>query len=313
VRQGRRAAEGDQEVKRLLFTLLLLVSPARAQDATVDTITYRVKDGDTLALIAAEYYGDRKKAIFIMVENKITHPRPLKNGERLKIPVNREITTAAADTFETLAGTFLGDSRRGMFLAEFNNMSPEDRLPAGTLLQVPFTVTHKAEGTESFAQIAAAYFNDKSQAEMLRRYNFMTEKQQLEKDEAIQVPIFNVRLSASKMPPIDPEAKTRRAARRDTAHRAASNIPRAWSAWRTGDLKLIETLMFDIDIDYLDTNEAVDVALLRGLTAAAQGNSDLAIENFKAVRARKESHVLRKFDYSPKILALWTQAGGSTD
>ena len=59
--------------------------------------------------------------------------------------------------------------------------------------------------------------------------------------------------------------------------------------------------------------QAVDVALLRGLAAAAQGNKDLAIENFKAVRARKESHVLRKFDYSPKILELWTQAGGSTD
>jgi len=299
-------------VKRVVLALLLLATPARAQDATVDTITYRVKDGDTLALVAAEYYGDRKKAIFIMVENKITHSRPLKPGERLKIPVNREITTAPNDTFETLAATFLGDARRGVFLAEFNNMSPEDRLPAGTQLQIPFTVQHRAAGSESFQSIAAAYFNDKSQAEMLRRYNFL-DKKGLEKDEAIQVPIFNVRLSASKMPPVDPDAKTRRAARREAAQRAASNIPRAWSAWRSGEIKLIETLMFDIDIDYLDTDEAIDVSLLRGLAAAAQGNKDLAIENFKAVRARKDTHVLRKFDYSPKILELWTQAGGSTD
>jgi len=299
-------------VKRVVLALLLLSTPVRAQDATVDTINYRVKDGDTLALVAAEYYGDRKKAIFIMVENKITHSRALRPGERLKIPVNREITTAPNDTFETLAGTFLGDARRGVFLAEFNNMSPDDRLPAGTQLQIPFTVQHKAASSESFSSIAAAYFNDKSQAEMLRRYNFI-EKKALEKDEAIQVPIFNVRLSASKMPPVDPEAKTRRAARRDAAERAASNIPRAWSAWRSGEIQLIETLMFDIDIDYLDTNEAIDVSLLRGLAAAAQGNKALAIENFKAVRARKDTHVLRKFDYSPKILELWTQAGGSSD
>lgn len=300
-------------MKRLVLAALVLAAPARAQDATVDTITYRVRDGDTLALIAAEYYGDRKKAIFIMVENRITHPRPLKPGERLKIPVNREITTAPGDTFETLAGTFLGDGRRGVFLAEFNGLSPDDRLPAGTQLQIPFTVTHRAAGTESFSQIAAAYFNDKSQAETLRRYNFLTDKQALAKDEAIQVPIFNVRLQASKMPPIDPDAKTRRAARREAAQRAATTIPRAWAAWRTGDIKVIETLMFDIDIDYLDTGEAIDVALLRGLAAAAQGNKELAIEHFKAVRARAESHVLRKFDYSPKILELWTQAGGSTE
>ncbi len=300
-------------MKRLFLALVLFAAPAQAQDATVDTINYRVKDGDTLPLIAAEYYGDRKKAIFIMVENKLTHPRPLKPGERLRIPVNREITTAPNDTFETLAGTFLGDGRRGVFLADFNGMSPDDRLPAGTLLQIPFTVQHKAATTESFQNIAAAYFNDKSQADMLKRYNFMTDKTALEKDETIQVPIFSVRVPPTKLPAADAESKARRAARRDAVLRAASNIPRAWAAWRTGEIKVIETLMLDLDVDYLDTNEAVEVSLLRGLAAAALAKKELAIESFRAVRARKESHVLRKFDYSPKILELWKEAGGSTD
>ena len=91
-------------MKRVVFILLLLVAPARAQDAN-DSITYRVKDGDTLSLIAAEYYGDRKKAIFIMVKNKIAHPRPLRNGERLKIPIPREITTSPNDTFGAYSTT----------------------------------------------------------------------------------------------------------------------------------------------------------------------------------------------------------------
>jgi hypothetical protein len=91
--------------------------------------------------------------------------------------------------------------------------------------------------------------------------------------------------------------------------RAASSIPRAWA----GEIKVIDRLLVDLDIDYLDTDEAVDVALLRGLAAAAAAKKELAIESFKAVRARKESHVLRKFDYSPKILELWKEAGGSTD
>lgn len=300
-------------MKRFVLAALVLAAPARAQDATVDTITYRVREGDTLPLIAAEYYGDRKKAIFIMVKNKIARTRALKNGERLKIPINREITTAPSDTFETLASTYVGDPRRGVFLAEFNNMSPDDRLPAGTVLSIPFIIQHKATAIETFANIAAEYFNDKSQADLLRGYNFMNDKQALEKDETIQVPIFNVRLQASKMPPIDPEAKQRRAIRREAALAAAAKIPRAWATWRTGDTKQIATLLVGIDIDYLDTDEAVDVALLRGLAAAAEGNKELALEHFKNVRARNESHVLRKFDYSPKILALWQQAGGSTD
>ena len=70
---------------------------AHAQDATNNTRLYRVKQGDSLELIAAEFYGDRMKAVFIMVENKLTHARPLKPGERLRIPVNREITTSPGD------------------------------------------------------------------------------------------------------------------------------------------------------------------------------------------------------------------------
>jgi LysM repeat protein len=300
-------------VKRAVLALVLAATPVFAQDATVDTVSYRTKDGDSLGLIAAEYYGDRKKAIYIMAENKLEKPRPLRNGERLKIPVNREITTSPDDTFETLAGTYLGDARRGVYLAEFNNMSPDDQLPAGTPLHVPFTVLHRAAGNESFANIAASYFHDKSQAELLRGYNFMTDKQSLEKDEAIQIPIFNVRVPASKMPAIDAEAKARRVTRRETVQRAAGNIPRAWAAWRTGETTVIGVLLADLDVDYLDTNEAVEVSLLRGLAAAAEAKKDLAIESFKAVRARKESHVLRKFDYSPKILELWKEAGGATD
>ena len=297
-------------MKRFVFVALLLASSASAQD---DTINYRVREGDTLPLVAAEYYGDRKNAIFIMVENKIKTTRNLKPGERLKIPVNREITTSPNDTFETIAGTALGDPRRGVFLAEFNNMSPDDHLPAGTVLQIPFTVQHKAAASETFSAIAAAYFNDKTQADMLRGYNFMNDKAALEKDETIHVPIFNVRVPPSKLPAPDAEAKQRRTTRHDAVEAAAANIPRAWAAWRTSETKAIAPLLSGIDPDYLDTNEAIDVTLLRGLAAAAEGNKEVAIESFKSVHARKESLVLRKFDYSPKILALWTQAGGSTD
>jgi LysM repeat protein len=291
-----------------VLALLVAALPAHA-DSTVDTITYRAKQGDTLGMIAAEYYGDRTKTIFLKVENKIERVRTLRPGERLRIPINREITTAPGDTFETLAGTYLGNARRGVFLAEFNHMSPEDRLPAGTQLQVPFTVTHTTDGRESLASIATTYLHDSKRGELLQRYNFL-EKSVLDKGESIVVPINNVRLQAAKMPPVDAEAKQRRATRRDIAQRAANALPRAWQAWRAGEYARILTLVIDLDPDYLDTAEAVDLGMLRGLAHAADGKLELAKEDFKAVRARNEAHVLRRFDYSPKIVELWEEVGG---
>ena len=40
---------------------------------------------------------------------------------------------------------------------------------------------------------------------------------------------------------------------------------------------------------------------------------DIAFEDFKKLRDRKQGHVLRKFDYSPKILAIWEKAGGKVE
>lgn len=291
---------------------LVLSARAGRADTQNRTTVYRVKQGDTLQLIAAEYYGDRNKAIFIMVENKITHTKPLRPGERLRVPLSREVTTSPDDTWESLAGAYLGDPRRAPFLAEFNNTRSDETIPAGTALHVPFTVTHTAAATETIGSISAAYFGESKHAEMLRRYNFR-EKGALEKGETLIVPVFHVRLQASKMPPTDAEAKKRQAKRREAAKDAATAVPKAWQAWRVGDYADIEKLLLNIEVDFVDSEIAVDVHLLLGLARAADGKVDLAVDDFKKVLVRKPSHVLRKFDHSPKILEVWESAGGTSE
>src|SRR5262249_32246274 len=125
----------------LAIAAFIVPGAAQAQDA-IRPVTYRVKQGDTLELIAAEFYGDRSKALFIAAENKLTRPRPLRPGERLRIPVSREVTTAPGDTFESLAMTYLGSARRGGFLADWSGIAQDVSLPAGTSITIPFTITY---------------------------------------------------------------------------------------------------------------------------------------------------------------------------
>jgi LysM repeat protein len=275
-------------------------------------MAYKVKQNDSLGLIAAEFYGDRNKAIFIMVANKIVHPRPLKAGERLKIPVSRQVITAPGDTFESLAGTYLNDIRRGPFLAEFNDLSPEDGLPSGTAISIPFTVTHTAQATESIASITAAYFGDTKNAGMIRRYNFL-EKDSIEKGEQLSVPIFNVRLQASKMPSIGAESKARRERQQKAQTAAAKAIPAAKQAWRNGDYAEVKAALAEVelDIDYLDLSQAVEVGILLGSLHVAYNDPKPALEAFKRVVERKPTHQLAPYLYSPKVLAVWKEAGGT--
>ncbi len=298
----------------VLATVLLLHTGVGHTQPGSDTLAYRARTGDSLSLIAAEFYGDRNKSIFIMVANKITHARPLKAGERLRIPVSRQITTAPGDSFTTLATTFLGDQRRGPFLAEFNGLSPGARLASGTALAIPFTVTHTAQATESIASIAAAYFGDSRNGAMLRAYNFL-DGDAIDKGTPLIIPVVNVRLQAAKMPALDAEARGRRERQQLAQGRASQAIPVARQAMRAGEFAAVRAALAEVelDIDYLMVDQAVEVGILLGSLHLAAGDTRPALEWFKRVRVRDPDHRLSSYQHAPKVVALWKDAGGSVE
>ena len=285
---------------------------AGAEPVQSDTISYRVKLNDSLAMVASEFYGDRSKASFIMAENKIVHARPLRAGERLRIPIIREITTAPGDTFVALAGTLFGDPRRAGFLAEANGMAPDDSLAAGTALVVPFAVPHTAAGNEPLAAIAANYYGDAKLANVLRRYNAL-DKDALDKGETIAVPSYNVRIHPAKLAPLDAESKARRALRVESGNRAATALPVARHAWRIGDYPAVRAALVDLDTAFVELAPAIEIGVLLGSAHLAFDDNDNARAAFKRVLERKPGHALRTFDHSPKLLAVWTSAGGSVE
>lgn len=295
----------------MLVAMLAVPRPGSAAPAS-DSINYRVKAGDTLELIAAEFYGDRRYAVFVLVANKLQHPRPLRPGERLKIPVNRDVTTAPGDTLASLATTYLSDQRRAPFLAEINHLPPDASLPAGTRIAIPFHVTHVAASEERVASIAASYFGDTKNAELLARYNFL-DRPVVAKGETIVVPIFHVRVRESKLPPIDEEATARTTKREQIAARAVTALPTAMAAWRDGNFAAVKRELADLDVDYLDSGLAVDISILLGAAYLAIDDEDSALARFKQALERKPRHSVSPYWFSPRVREVWLRAGGRVD
>jgi len=291
-----------------VIVAVLMVAPWARGDG--DTIVHKVKGGDTLALLAAEYYGDRNHQIFIMVANGLQHPRELVAGEKIKIPASREITADIGDTFETLAETYLGDARRGPFLAQFSGLDTADSLGAGTVVSIPFQITHTAAAAESLDSIAAAYFGNTKNAKLIRDYNFLT-RDSIDAGEAIVVPIHHVRIRTSKLPPTDKQSQERSDKRRRMQEEAQDALPAARAAWRQGEYGTIKRELIGIDPDFLDAEIAVDVGVLLGCAYVASDDADSAIAAFKRVLERQPKHTLDTYTYSPKIRDLWQRAGGS--
>ncbi|HEX5063334.1 MAG TPA: LysM peptidoglycan-binding domain-containing protein [Kofleriaceae bacterium] len=290
--------------------LLLLVCVALSATAFAqgNSVAYRAKQDDTLDVIAAEYYGDRAQAKLIVAENKLKQKR-VQPGQRLKIPVTREIVTDKGDTFESLAQTHLGDARRAVVLADFNERDVSDTPAIGTTISIPIQITHTAQGTETLASIATAYWNDPKQAEVLRRYNFL-DKPSIEKGESVIVPMIKVRVR--KPAPLDTDAKERRDEQHKVATEAERVLPLARTAWLAGEFKVIRETLEPLvaKADYLETPEAIEVGLLLGKAQLAFKDDKHATESFTHVLNRKPSHVLSAYAESPKVIDAWKKAGG---
>ena len=295
-----------------LAALVIATLSVRPPDASADdaTISHKVKAGDTLELLAAEYYGDRHHYIFILVANGLEHARPLKPGERLKIPVSREITAAVGESMASLAAAYLGDEHRGRFLAAYNGLEDDESIAAGQLLSVPVTITRRAVAREPLSDIATAYFADASQAELIQDYNFL-DHDVLEPGETIVIPIFHVRVRAGKLPSPDADSKARTERRRLTQELALAALPGAQAAWTGGDYGAVKRELTPIDTDYLDVRVAVEVGVLLGSAYVAFGDDDSALATFKRVLERRARHTLDAYHHSPKVRDVWKRAGGA--
>jgi len=67
------------------------------------------------------------------------------------------------------------------------------------------------------------------------------------------------------------------------------------------------------DLDYLDASDAVDVGVLLGAAYIAHTEVEPAAAIFKRVLDRQARAVLRRYDYSPRILAVWQSVGGQIE
>jgi LysM repeat protein len=292
---------------RSLVIVALLASVASAQPEAA-TINYRVQKGDSLDVLAAELYADRDAAVFIMAENHMQKPRKLNPGERLRIPVTREIRTEKGDSFESLAQKFLGDSKRATFLADFNHRSVEESLASGTELAIPFHVTHTATATESLASISTLYFGNPKHADELARYNGL-DKTAIDKGESIEVPNLVVHMRESKLP-LDAESQARDKQRKEAVALAETALPIARTAWLQGDFARVKEALAQLadKTDFLDTDTAIEVDLLLGRAHVAFDDTALAVAAFTRVLARKPRYELSPYYDSPKVLDAWQKA-----
>jgi len=299
-------------IPTLVCAIYLAILSGDTAHAKPGSKRHRVHQGDTLELLAAEYYGNRVHKIYIMVENQLDHVRDLKPGEILRIPISEQITVAKGDTLAGLAATYLGDANKVGYLAEVNGLTPESSLALGQELTVPMQVRYRSTGEVSLRDIALGLFADAKLATLLQQYNKLGSPT-LTAGQVIYIPVPKIRIQASKRRPKDADAKARIAQRKAMRANALRVLPGAQAAWRTGEFGVAKRELVALDTDYLDASLASEISVLLGAVYIAFDDEDSALASFSKALSRRPKTELSPKLYSPKILEIWVHAKAKID
>ena len=132
-----------------------------------------VKPGETLSQIAARVYGDARKETILAGANAldVQGGSAIVPGMRLEIPAPAHHTIIAGDTWNALALTWLGDTRRADVLARLNNAVAWVAPPLGLAVEIPAVVAHIAADSDTSASIAVRYWGDSNRGWELNAFN----------------------------------------------------------------------------------------------------------------------------------------------
>jgi hypothetical protein len=290
--------------------------------ASAKVVVYSSKPGDTPESIAADYYGNRSQAIFIIETNGLERDKPLKPGQKVRIPTAFHYRVHKGDTLEGLALKFLDDKRRSPFLAAFSGLRPTDKLREGQDLLIPFQHVHRTEVPESLQSVARSLYGDASKAKLLADYNFRTAPM-LAKGEKVLVPIAHVKIRAVRLLPVvdrppprgqpvkEPTvaptlaaAPTKEALKREAelAERVGKQLSIAEKAYKDGSYSDVPSVLDKVlTTEEPSESQLAELFRLKAFAYVALGLDELAVNAFREVLARKPEVSLDEATVSPKI------------
>ncbi len=316
---------------RTVAAALLVLGVAATASAKV--VTYSSKPGDTPESIAADYYGNRSQAIFILETNGLERDKPLKPGQKVRIPTAFHYRVHKGDTLEGLAQKFLDDKRRSPFLAAFSGLRPTDKLREGQDLLIPFQHVHRTDVPESLQSVARSFYGDASKAKLLADYNFRTAPM-LAKGERILVPIGHVHIRAVRLQPVvearpSPGSKVKEvpaapvfaaappkeAQKREAelAEKVGKSLSIAEKAYKDGSYSDVPAVLDKVlTEDEPSEAQLAELFRLKAFAYVALGLDELAVNAFREVLARKPDVALDEATVSPKIRAALERAKKTT-
>jgi phage tail protein X len=268
--------------------------------------------GETIDQLATRYYGKADFSMVIRAANGFVHPDDgrVLEGERIEIPESLLHEVEAKETWDTLAERYLGSPRRGRFLAELNDRTPESAPPAGTLVDVPYQLLYILAPGESLRSVARMFLGKERGTDWLRAYN-LSRKKKFGRGDALLVPLSRLAIRPEERQRIEALApkKGRAAPDLEAQREAAARVASLRGIYDDG--RYVEVIAEGQSLlagGLLTVPQHVGVLKYVAFACVAFGERERAVTAFAKALEIQPAMELSPVTTSPKILEVFRVA-----
>ncbi|MDW8247530.1 MAG: LysM peptidoglycan-binding domain-containing protein, partial [Sandaracinaceae bacterium] len=276
-----------------LFVVLIVNFNLNLALADFPLVVHVVKNGETLASIAEQYYGDAKKEAILVAENglEVHGGARIVAGLRLVIPSVGYHRVAAGESWASIAEKYYGNPSRAFVLQEANPSIVGSNLPEGAEILLPYPLRHVADQRDTLERIAKRYYEDAGAFSIIRRFNGLRNPR-LFRGQVVLVPLFNLiltegaRLRASQNPE---QACEHAASIRSLQERVHLEIPVIQEYLREGHyVEAIAAGNRLLGNEGLDVEQRTSILIMLATAYIALENRELAVQALiEALRLKK--------------------------
>lgn len=280
-----------------LYFILLSASPVFA-----DVSHHKVKTGDTPEGLAKFYYGDEKKALYIINVNKLDAKKSLTPGKTLLVPFVTVHTVKKKGSFKDLASRYLKDPKKAGALAALNGMDVKEVLKPGLVVKVPFEIFYRAGAGDTLASIAEKFLGDQKEAVFLRDYNRLRDLKSIKAGKKLAIPLMVERAAPPQEKKEAPKTVDPAAYRKD--------LESSISLYEDGEyresLDKLRAILLSVGEEKIRKRDRVTIHQYMAFNYVAIDEEEAAKGEFLELLRLAPAFRLDPKETSPKILSVFT-------